>query len=433
MDAKTASKYSTNISLTLTFDPDIGGPVIISQPRNSGWDFSVLGDPQAGCRTFSQFAVQATSLDGVVYYQWQFGSSTNGPFSDLPGMTNSTLVLSNVTTVNEGWYRAQVSNRSSKVVYSIPVYLAVGIGPVIDVQPANVKAEACAEAQFQVAAESCTALQYQWRQDGTNVQAANAHGVASATLVITNLTPANEGAYDVLVSNAHLSVTSQIATLTLTLDPVITAQPQPGVKHGCDTNTFSVTATAACPLTYQWSFQGTNLVGATNRTLTIDSVQPSDAGEYSVLVSTPFASVPSQPATLVVQTDPVIVQAPASVTNRECAAVNLAVLVSPEPPCSWLAYQWQFNGTNITAATNSAYSFEASAESAGQYQVVVSNRWTSVIAGPARVTVNVAPQIAQQPLSYQRAQAGHALTNTITVQRLQRPDVSVAIRASQRH
>jgi uncharacterized repeat protein (TIGR01451 family) len=110
------------------------------------------------------------------------------------------------------------------------------------------------------------------------------------------------------------------------------------------------------------------------------------------------------------------VQAPASVTNRECDTVNLAVVVTAEPtPCSWLTYQWQLNGTNITAATNSSYSFEASAESAGQYQVLVSNRWTSLIAGPARVTVNVAPQITQPPLAYQRARGGDAFTNTITV------------------
>ena len=415
VDAKTPSNYSTNINLKLTFNPNIGGPTILSQPRDFGWDYSVLGDPQAGCRTWSEFAVQATSLDGVVYYQWQFGSSTNGPFNDLPGVTNSTLVLSNVTTANQGWYRTLVSNRSTNVV-TTPVYLGVIIGPNITAQPQNANAEACTEAQFQVAAESCTALQYQWRQSGTNVTAPNAQGVTSATLVITNLTPANEGAYDVVVSNAHLSTNSQVATLNVAVDPLITAQPQPSVKRGCDTNTFSVTATAACPLSYQWLFQGTNLYGATNSTLTIDGVQPANAGQYSVIVSTPFASVPSQPASLTVQTDPVIEQQPVAVTNRECATVNLAVGVSPEPPCSTLAYQWQFNGTNITAATNSTYSFEASAESAGQYQVVVSNPWTNVIAGPARVTVNVAPQIAQQPLSYQRVQAEQAFTNAITVQ-----------------
>ena len=418
VDAQTPpGKPSTNLKLALTFNPNIGGPTIISQPGGGGgWDFFVLGDPVAGCRTYSQFQVLATSLDGVVYYQWQFAATTNGPFSDLPGMTNSTLVLPNVTTANQGWYRAQVSNRSPTVVFSTPVYLTVIIGPNITAQPQNAKAEACTEAQFQIAAESCTALQYQWRQNGTNVVAPNAQGVTSPTLIITNLTPANEGAYNVVVSNAHLSTNSQAATLTLTVDPVITAQPQPSTKHGCQTSTFSVTASAACPLAYQWLFQGTNLAGATNSTLTIDSVQPSDAGIYSVVVSTPYASVSSQPASLTVQTDPVIQHAPAAVTASECDTVNLAVVASPEPPCSWLTYQWQLNGANITAATNSTYSFQASAESAGQYQVLVGNRWTSTTAGPARVTVNVAPAIAQQPPSYQRVQAGAAFTNTITVQ-----------------
>jgi uncharacterized repeat protein (TIGR01451 family) len=412
VDAQSASKFSTNINLSLTFNPQIGGPTIIKQP---GGGSNVLGDPLVGCRTFAGFTVQATSLDGVVYYQWQFGPTTNGPFSDLPGMTNSILVLSNVTTLNQGWYRAQVSNRSTNV-DSAAVYLTVDIGPIIDDQPQNATAEACATAQFQVTAESCTALQYQWRLNGTNVDAPNAQGAASATLVISNLTPASQGAYDVVVSNANLSVTSKPATLTLTLAPVITTQPQSITEHGCATATFSVAAAAGCPLTYQWLFQGTNLAGATNSTLTIDSVQPSNAGNYAAMVATSFTNVSSQAASLTVQTDPVIQQAPSSVTNRECDTVSLAVVAGAEPSCSFLTYQWQFDGTNITGATNHTYSFAASAQSAGQYQVVVSNFWTNIIAGPARVTVIVAPAITQQPLSSQRVQGGTAFSNTITVQ-----------------
>jgi PKD repeat protein len=220
-----------------------------------------------------------------------------------------------------------------------------------------------------------------------------------------------------VIWNANLSITSQVATLTLTNTPVITAQPQPSTRHGCDTNTFSISAFANCPLTYQWYFQSTNLLtGATQSALSINGVQPSDAGDYFVMVSTPFAGVPSQSARLTVQTDPVIIQAPSAVTNRECDIVNLQVLVGAEPPCSWLTYQWQLEGTNLPAATNRVYSFEATAETAGNYQVVVGNRWTNRIVGPARVTVDVQPRIVQQPPPSLRFREGDAFTNTISVQ-----------------
>lgn len=433
VDAQSGSNYSQSISLNLIFNPDIGAPIITRQPGGGGeirdpdtgktnrLGTNVLGGlPGAGCRTFNGFVVEATSLDGVVYYQWQRGSTTNDTdFANLLGMTNSMLVLPNVTTSDQGWYRAQVSNRSTTVAYTIPVYLMVNIGPAFltDGQPSDVKTNACTAAMFQVKIESCSPLGYQWRQNGTNVSALNAQGRNTNTLIITNLTPANEGAYDAVIWNANLSITSQVATLTLTNTPVITAQPQPSTKHGCETNTFSVSTFANCALTYQWYFQGTNLLsGATQSTLSINGVQPSDAGDYFVMVSTPFASVPSQSARLTVQTDPVIIQAPSAVTNRECDIVNLQVLVGAEPSCSWLTYQWQLEGTNLPAATNRVYSFEAKAETAGNYQVVVGNRWTNRIAGPARVTVDVQPRVVQQPPSSLRIREGDAFTNAIIVQ-----------------
>jgi alpha-tubulin suppressor-like RCC1 family protein len=58
----------------------------------------------------------------------------------------------------------------------------------------------------------------------------------------------------------------------------------PGI--GTDTN-LSVTAFSpgGTPLFYQWLFNGTSISGATNSTLALKNVQPSDSGQYSVTVS----------------------------------------------------------------------------------------------------------------------------------------------------
>ncbi len=50
---------------------------------------------------------------------------------------------------------------------------------------------------------------------------------------------------------------------------------------------FSVLADGPLPLLYQWTFDGTNLAGATNSVLSIETVLPSNAGTYSVIVGTP--------------------------------------------------------------------------------------------------------------------------------------------------
>ncbi len=66
------------------------------------------------------------------------------------------------------------------------------------------------------------------------------------------------------------------------------------------TASFSVTASGTAPLSYRWSWNGTNLVEATNATLTLNNVQLAQAGNYSVLVSNLAGSTNSAVAKLTV-------------------------------------------------------------------------------------------------------------------------------------
>ena len=45
--------------------------------------------------------------------------------------------------------------------------------------------------------------------------------------------------------------------------PSITGQPQPEIANAGDNVSFTVAATGALPLYYQWSLNGTNIPGAT--------------------------------------------------------------------------------------------------------------------------------------------------------------------------
>ncbi len=64
--------------------------------------------------------------------------------------------------------------------------------------------------------------------------------------------------------------------------------------------TFTVAAAGTQPLKYQWSFNTTNLVGATSATLRLAKVQPNQSGNYSVLVSNPYGSTNSVAAVLTI-------------------------------------------------------------------------------------------------------------------------------------
>src|SRR5439155_1947184 len=77
---------------------------------------------------------------------------------------------------------------------------------------------------------------------------------------------------------------------------------------------FSVIATGALPLSYQWQFYSTNLAGATDSTLTLTSVTTSQAGPYTVTVTNAAGATSSQPAVLTVNPLPTQVAALSYVT-----------------------------------------------------------------------------------------------------------------------
>jgi PKD repeat protein len=81
---------------------------------------------------------------------------------------------------------------------------------------------------------------------------------------------------------------------------MITAHPEGrSVRVGSDV-AFSVTASGAAPLAYQWVFNGSTVANATNSTLTRADVTSADAGVYSVVVTNAHGSAASSNATLTV-------------------------------------------------------------------------------------------------------------------------------------
>ena len=67
------------------------------------------------------------------------------------------------------------------------------------------------------------------------------------------------------------------------------------------TNKLSVVAWGTGPLSYQWFDNGVAIRGATNQTLTLTSIQFTNSGLYSVVVSNSLGSVTNTPAEVEVQ------------------------------------------------------------------------------------------------------------------------------------
>jgi alpha-tubulin suppressor-like RCC1 family protein len=106
-------------------------------------------------------------------------------------------------------------------------------------------------------------------------------------------------------------------------EPIIRKHPASRSVIAGDAVTLSVSATSPGPMTYQWRFKGSNIVGATNATLVISGVQAADTGAYDVVVSNANGSVTSAVAVLSLKA--VDVQMLAAVTVQGEVGANARV------------------------------------------------------------------------------------------------------------
>jgi alpha-tubulin suppressor-like RCC1 family protein len=141
-----------------------------------------------------------------------------------------------------------------------------------------------------------------------------------------------------------------------------------------DPCTFKVLAVGTPPYSYQWLFSGTNIGGATNALLTLPNVQPTNSGNYSVIVSDANGSVTSSNAMLTVVIVPPIItsQTPNSLV---LLGSNMTISVSATGPAP-MTYQWLFNATIIPGATNASLTLTNFQDvNEGDYTVIVSNAY----------------------------------------------------------
>ena len=285
--------------------------------------------------------------------------------------------------------------------------------PLITLQPANYSTTNGGSASFSVTAQSIYALNYQWLQNGTNLDTAT-----SATLNFSNQDTNSDGyTFNCVVTNNYGSVTSAVATLNVTLTPVaphITSGTNQVTSYVGNTMTFaSVTATGTQPFTYQWYKSGVALTddgvkysGSTTPSLTISNLVTADATNYNMVVMNPSTSFASNIVDILTvnykkatinagqpQSVTTFVGTPASLTADETGAT---------PP---VTYQW-YKGTTLlsgvdygnTSGTysgpgNSTLTIGASttSETAANYYIVYSNGGGSVTSSVASVTVMTPP------------------------------------------
>ncbi len=144
-------------------------------------------------------------------------------------------------------------------------------------------------------------------------------------------------------------------------------------------------ASGDSPTALQWRFQGNPIPGQTGLTLTLASVQPSNAGNYSVVAQFASGPVTSLNARLTIVLPPMITKQPQSLTVNPNSDVILSVVAEGTGP---LAFQWLLNGNPIAGATGQSLTLSrVQPDQSGAYRVIVSNPVGAVVSEVAFVRV----------------------------------------------
>ncbi len=373
--------YSVVISNSLGAVTSASAALVVIEPP------TITSHPQSLTNKAWTAAVFAVGVTGTnPSYQWLMDGLT------IFGETGFSLRLEAVSQADEGNYSVIVSNFAGSVT-SAPAALVVIEPPVIYSQPQSRTNLAGTSASFSVFVVGSPSS-YQWRRNGSDLG-----GATQANLLLSNVGPTDSGGYSVVVTNFAGAVTSSVANLIVLVPPSILAGPQSLTVDQGQAATFSVAAAGSLPHSYQWRFNGGDILGAIGSNYTRTNAQPPDAGEYSVVITNIAGSITSGPAILSVNLLlPFITNTPQSQTVAADTTVELRVgAASPTP----LSYQWRKNGAALPGQTTSVLRFvNAVTNDSGSYEVVVGNvAGAATSSPPAVLTVVLEPVIVSQPVS----------------------------------
>jgi prepilin-type processing-associated H-X9-DG protein len=202
--------------------------------------------------------------------------------------------------------------------------------------------------------------------------------------------------------------------------PVISVQPVSGAVSAGTAFTNRVTVSSgSTPLSYQWYENGAPRSGATNVNLVINPVLPADGStNYYFVASNSFGATTSAVASLTVYSTPTLTaQYPITITNpitlfggtspstRGSTPTFSVAVVGGQP----LTYRWTTNGTTVTGATSSSFTFtNCQMNSPTAFACVMSNSY-GLLTNRWTVTYTAAPTapypqlvLADQPITYWR-------------------------------
>lgn len=393
-NAQVADAGYYRLHVTNALDEIVGEPV-----RVSVWDVPVIATQPVDLTVASgipaSFSVGALG-GGPLSYQWL----KNG--EPIPGATAASYSLSAASLSASGIYSVVVSSPVGSVTSDSAV-LTVGLPPRILTQPVSVTKAAGTDALLSVIVSGSEPLSIDWQFRPIGETSFQSLGNATPSLALPNLAESDAGEYRVLVSNLYGSRTSTPALVSVLQAPVITEPPVNRAVILNQSSTFSVTVSGTDPLHFQWLKNGQVIPGARAQTLTLPSVQASDAGAYSVLITNAVGAVHSSAASLTVLFPATITTPPAD----QFVAVGGSGSFSVSATGTNITYQWQESvggvWQNLVGQTSSSFavsSVSKETDHGRSFRVIVDNPYgPPAVSAAATLHVLTTPSITENPAS----------------------------------
>ena len=379
MDASGCSAISLTGSATIT----------VNQPP------SVTTDPQplTVCQgTKVSFSAAATGSPAPTV-QWQFNTRPGAAFTNIPGATSTTLSFGADPTQNGHNFRAVFTNACGTAATQTAI-LVVNTAPSVTTNPQNTTACAGSPVSFFAAASGSPVPSIQWQgsTDGGSTFS-DIPGATTSTLTLSPGTSQDGVKFRAVFTNTCNSATSQAATLTVHLAPTVTTNPLNSTVCEGTAISFTAAATGNPAPTVQWQVSTgggasySNLLGATAATLSLTASASQNNNNYRAVFTNTCGTATSQPATLTVNTPPVVTSSPLAVSAMAGTSVSFSAGASGSPTPS---VQWQVStdgGTtfvNLPGAGSTTLTLAVTAGMSGyQYRALFTNTCGTATTQPA--------------------------------------------------
>ena len=288
---------------------------------------------------------------------------------------------------------------------TVAFYGFVGTGASVTTQPSDQTVDAGQTATFTAAADGnpVPAVQWQVSTDG-GTTFSDVLGATSPTYTVTAESSENGNEYQAVFTNSVGSATTDPASLTVDVLPAVTTQPASKTVNEGQPVTFTAAANGTPAPTVQWQISTdggntfSNVLAATSTTYTFTTAAGDNGNQYRAAFTNDVGTVDSNPATLTLNTLPVVTAQPKSVSVRERGVAHFTTSATsyPTPTVRW---QVSTNGgttfSAIKGATATSYSFTTvAADNHYRYRAVFTNVVGSTITAAATLTVTAAAPVA---------------------------------------